>query len=79
MSELSPLTAACLGELALEAGILAGVLNIVHGYGAEAGEALVACRRARDLLHRLDPYRQPHRPERGAEEVLEELGGKARS
>jgi 5-carboxymethyl-2-hydroxymuconic-semialdehyde dehydrogenase len=40
MSELSPLTAARLGELALEAGIPAGVLNIVHGYGSEAGEAL---------------------------------------
>src|SRR6202049_3930286 len=40
MSELSPLSAARLGELALEAGIPPGVLNIVHGYGAEAGEAL---------------------------------------
>ena len=42
MSELSPLTAARLGELALEAGIPAGVLNVVHGYGGEAGEALVS-------------------------------------
>ena len=42
MSELSPLTAARLGELALEAGVPAGVLNVVHGYGGEAGEALVA-------------------------------------
>lgn len=41
MSELSPLTAARLGELALEAGIPAGVLNIVHGYGKDAGEPLV--------------------------------------
>lgn len=41
MSELSPLTAARLGELALEAGIPAGVLNVVHGYGVEAGEPLV--------------------------------------
>ena len=40
MSELAPLSAARLGELALEAGIPAGVLNIVHGYGAEAGEPL---------------------------------------
>ncbi|MEA3107274.1 MAG: 5-carboxymethyl-2-hydroxymuconic-semialdehyde dehydrogenase [Gammaproteobacteria bacterium] len=40
MSELSPLTASRLGELALEAGIPAGVLNVVHGYGPEAGEAL---------------------------------------
>jgi len=42
MSELSPLTAARLGELALEAGIPAGVLNVVHGMGREAGEPLCA-------------------------------------
>ena len=40
MSELSPLSAARLGELALEAGIPAGVLNIVHGTGRDAGEPL---------------------------------------
>src|SRR3984957_18379104 len=40
MSELSPLTASMLGNLALEAGIPAGVLNVVHGFGAEAGEPL---------------------------------------
>ena len=40
MSELSPLTAARLGELALEAGIPPGVLNVVHGYGKDAGEPL---------------------------------------
>ena len=40
MSELSPMTAARLGELALEAGIPAGVLNVVHGYGQDAGEPL---------------------------------------
>jgi 5-carboxymethyl-2-hydroxymuconic-semialdehyde dehydrogenase len=42
MSELSPLSATLLGELALEAGIPAGVLNIVHGTGKEAGEPLCA-------------------------------------
>jgi 5-carboxymethyl-2-hydroxymuconic-semialdehyde dehydrogenase len=42
MSELSPLSASRLGELALEAGIPAGVLNIVHGYGTETGEPLCA-------------------------------------
>ncbi len=41
MSELSPLSAARLGELALEAGIPPGVLNLVHGYGKDAGEPLV--------------------------------------
>jgi len=42
MSELSPMSAARLGELALEAGVPPGVLNLVHGYGKEAGEPLVA-------------------------------------
>ncbi len=42
MSELSPMTASRLGELALDAGVPPGVLNIVHGFGAEAGEALCA-------------------------------------
>jgi 5-carboxymethyl-2-hydroxymuconic-semialdehyde dehydrogenase len=41
MSELSPLSAARLGALALEAGVPPGVLNLVHGYGRSAGEALV--------------------------------------
>jgi 5-carboxymethyl-2-hydroxymuconic-semialdehyde dehydrogenase len=49
MSELSPLTAARLGELALEAGIPAGVLNLVHGYGKEAGEPLVKHRDVRAI------------------------------
>lgn len=40
-SELTPLTALRLGELALEAGLPPGVLNIVTG-GAEVGEALGA-------------------------------------
>jgi len=40
MSELSPLTAARLGELALAAGIPPGVLNVVHGTGKDAGEPL---------------------------------------
>ncbi len=42
MSELSPMSAARLGELALEAGVPEGVLNLVHGYGKAAGEPLVA-------------------------------------
>ncbi len=39
-SEKSPLTALKLAELALQAGIPAGVFNVVPGYGHEAGEAL---------------------------------------
>ena len=42
MSELSPMTASRLGELAREAGVPPGVLNLVQGYGREAGEPLVA-------------------------------------
>ena len=41
MSELSPMSAARLGQLALEAGIPPGVLNLVHGDGKQAGEPLV--------------------------------------
>jgi aldehyde dehydrogenase (NAD+) len=40
-AELTPLTALRLGELALEAGIPAGVLNIVPGFGTGAGQALI--------------------------------------
>jgi 5-carboxymethyl-2-hydroxymuconic-semialdehyde dehydrogenase len=36
----TPLTAIRLGELALEAGIPAGVLNVVHGLGPDVGEPL---------------------------------------
>ena len=40
-SELTPMTAALLGELAGEAGLPAGALNIVHGTGAGCGGAIV--------------------------------------
>lgn len=39
-SEKSPLTALKLGDLALQAGIPAGVLNVIPGFGAEAGSPL---------------------------------------
>jgi aminomuconate-semialdehyde/2-hydroxymuconate-6-semialdehyde dehydrogenase len=40
-SEITPVSAWMLGELANEIGFPAGVLNIVHGAGAEIGKALV--------------------------------------
>ena len=40
-AELTPLTALALGELAIEAGLPSGVLNILPGSGASAGDALV--------------------------------------
>ena len=39
-SDQTPLTALRAGEIALEAGLPPGVLNIVPGYGNIAGEAL---------------------------------------
>ena len=42
MSELSPLSISRFGELATEAGLPPGVLNIVHGFGKETGEPLCA-------------------------------------
>ena len=41
MSELSPLTAHRLGEIAMDVGIPPGVLNIIQGWGHTAGDALV--------------------------------------
>ena len=39
-SEVTPMTAFLLSKMAIEAGVPAGVLNIVHGLGAEVGSAL---------------------------------------
>ena len=40
--EWAPLTCSMMADLAAEAGIPAGVLNVVHGIGEEAGAALAA-------------------------------------
>ena len=40
-AEVTPLTALALAELAVEAGLPPGVLNVVPGRGSEAGEALI--------------------------------------
>lgn len=62
-SELTPLTAVRLGELCVEAGVPAGVVNVVPGLGGVAGDALArhhgvqklaftgSVRTARSLLH----------------------------
>ncbi len=41
-SEITPMTAYLLSELCIEAGLPAGVLNIVHGLGAKVGNAIVS-------------------------------------
>ncbi|MFC5740664.1 aldehyde dehydrogenase [Dyella tabacisoli] len=40
-SEITPCTAALLGELSIEAGLPPGVLNIVQGRGPDVGQAIV--------------------------------------
>uniref|UniRef100_UPI00404A5BAB aldehyde dehydrogenase n=1 Tax=Fulvivirga sp. TaxID=1931237 RepID=UPI00404A5BAB len=40
-SEITPMTAFLFSELCIEAGLPAGVLNIVHGLGAKAGQAII--------------------------------------
>lgn len=40
-SEITPLTAHFLGKLCVKIGLPDGVLNIVHGYGPEVGQAIV--------------------------------------
>jgi aminomuconate-semialdehyde/2-hydroxymuconate-6-semialdehyde dehydrogenase len=41
-SEVTPMTAFLLSEICIDAGLPAGVLNIVHGYGHKTGAAIVA-------------------------------------
>jgi aminomuconate-semialdehyde/2-hydroxymuconate-6-semialdehyde dehydrogenase len=48
-SEITPCTAARLGELSIEAGFPAGVLNIVHGRGEQVGQALVEHRQIKAI------------------------------
>ncbi|HEX8267887.1 MAG TPA: aldehyde dehydrogenase [Pyrinomonadaceae bacterium] len=43
-SEITPMTAYLLSKLCIEAGLPAGVLNIVHGLGTKAGAAIVTHR-----------------------------------
>lgn len=40
-AELTPLTALLLGEVLVEAGVPAGVVNILPGYGNDCGEAMI--------------------------------------
>ena len=65
-AEQTPLSALRIGELALEAGIPAGVLNVLTGEG-DTGAALVDHDgRRQDRVHRLDRGRAGDRREGGA-------------
>ena len=78
MSELSPLSADRLGQLALEAGIPAGVLNVVHGYGKTAGDALVRHRDVRGISFTGSTVTGNRIIERGGlKKYSMELGGKS--
>ncbi len=67
-AEWTPITASMLADLALEAGVPAGVLNVVQGRGPEAGAALVAQPPgAPHLVHRFAGDRSRHRRRGGGE------------
>src|SRR6059036_3668217 len=78
-SEITPLTAIMLGDLALKAGIPKGVVNIVTGSGAEAGGALVSDPRVDGIVFTGSAETGKQVMESAAKNVtrvLLELGGK---
>ncbi|MCH8050843.1 MAG: aldehyde dehydrogenase, partial [Chloroflexi bacterium] len=81
-AELTPLTALALGELALEAGLPSGVLNIVPGRGSEVGEALINNPLVRKISFTGSTEVGEHIMKSGAagiKRVSLELGGKSAS
>ncbi len=64
-ASLTPLTALRFGELAIEAGFPAGVINIVTGPGADWQGHRLASRHRQDRLHRIDRGRQRDHARRG--------------
>lgn len=48
-SEITPMTAFLFSKLCIEAGLPAGVLNIVHGLGAKCGNAIVSHKKTKAI------------------------------
>ena len=81
-AELTPLSALWLGAAALDAGLPPGVLNIVPGYGAEAGAALVGIRAIDKISFTGSPRTGRFIMRAAAENITRiglELGGKSPS
>jgi acyl-CoA reductase-like NAD-dependent aldehyde dehydrogenase len=78
-AEWAPLSASLLGDLAHEAGLPPGVLNIVQGFGEEIGAALVADKRVRRISFTGSPETARHIGINAARNIVPftaELGGK---
>ena len=74
-AELTPLTALRFAELALEAGLPEGVVNVVAGPGRTCGAAARrAPRRRQDRVHRLDRGRTRDRGGRGGDDQAGDAG-----
>ena len=81
-SELTPLSALWLGAAALEAGLPRGVLNIVPGFGADAGAALVSHKGVDKISFTGSPQTGQFIMRAAAENITRiglELGGKSPS
>jgi acyl-CoA reductase-like NAD-dependent aldehyde dehydrogenase len=78
-AEWSPLTAAILAELTIEAGFPPGVYNLVQGIGEEVGAALVSNRGVRRITFTGSPQTARHIGHAAAQNIVPftaELGGK---
>ncbi len=78
-AEWAPLSASLLADLAEQAGLPPGVLNIVQGIGEEAGAALVGDRRVRRISFTGSPETARHIGVAAARNIVPftaELGGK---
>ena len=78
-AEQSPLTALALGQLCLDAGLPPGVVNVVTGFGEEAGEPLVRHPLVRGVTFTgsVATGRRVYRAAaEGIKQVVLELGGK---